>query len=419
MPRGFLGDHLMRVGFAAVLFVALVSSAAAAAELHVPGAFATVSAALDAAAPGDEIVLAAGVFPLATTRDGIDVTIRGAGRDVSFLDGGGANVLLLTNSTLVLRALTVRNGSDGVNVSDGSALLEAVRFETCTRDGFELGRGSAGVATDVEFVHQGDDGIDLGRDASLLCTGCLIADNGDDGIEIRLQDFTGPAVTVEVAHSRIERNGGVGIQLIDDQDATARSFHFHDVLIASNVDGGVTWQCCSDSGEDLEGWPGDEPVLIERATIVGNGGPGVEGGAAGLMEVRDSIVFGNAFELYQVGGPLGTNLVGVDPLFTTDHRLSLASPAVGAAPGGGDLGAFPLRACSDGADNDGDGLVDLADAGCASLDDANEFQPSGFGFGCGIGPELALAFGALALYCNRSRSVRGPSAQNTGFGSQV
>jgi len=27
-------------------------------------------------------------------------------------------------------------------------------------------------------------------------------------------------------------------------------------------------------------------VLIERATIVGNGGPGVEGGAAGLMEVR-------------------------------------------------------------------------------------------------------------------------------------
>jgi Right handed beta helix region len=240
----------------AALLVVFAPSLGASVELHVPGAFPSVDAALDAATAGDEIVLAAGVFPLATARDGIDVTIRGAGRALSALDGGGATVLLLTNSTLVLRALTVRNGEDGVNVSEGSAVLDDVRFETCTRDGFELGRESSAVATDVEFVNMGDDGIDLGRDASLRCIRCLVTDNDDDGIEIRLQDFSGPAVTIEVAESRIERNGGVGIQLIDDGDPTARTFHFHDLVIADNVDGGVTWQCCGDSSEDLDGWPG-------------------------------------------------------------------------------------------------------------------------------------------------------------------
>jgi hypothetical protein len=392
----------MRLGLSSFLLAVLAPSLAAAAELHVPGAYPSVSAALDAVAPGDEIVLAAGVFPLATERDGLHVTIRGAGRELSFLDGGGATGLLLFNSTLTLRALTVQNAEDGVHLSDSSAVIEDVRFDACTRDGLELNRRSAAIATDVEFVNMGDDGVDMGRNASFLCTNCLIADNEDDGIEIRLNDFTGPAVTVEVRQSRIERNGGVGIQLIDYEEANPRSFHFHDLLIAENVDGGVTWQCCGDSGEDLDGWPGDEPVLIERATIVGNGGPGVEGGAAGLMEVRDSILFGNAFDLYQVGGPLGANLVGVDPLFTGDYRLSLASPAVGAASGGGDLGAFPMRECSNGADDDGDGLVDLGDNGCPDLDDPEEWVPY-VGVGCGLGPELVVALGLLALARGRSR----------------
>jgi hypothetical protein len=385
------------------LAVALAPAAALAAELHVPASFPTVAAALDAAAPGDEIVLAAGVFPLATERTGLDVTIRGAGRGVSILDGGGTTVLVLVDSTLVLRSLTVRNGEDGVELnSDSTATIEDVRFELNARDGFELNRRSSAVATNVEFVNQGDDGIDMQRNATFLCTDCTISDNDDDGIEIRLEPFTGPAVSVEIASSRIERNEGVGIQLIDYTQATLRSFFFHDLVVADNARGGVTWQCCGDSSEDLDGWPGDEPVRIERATIVGNGGPGVEGGAAGLMEVRDSIVFGNAFELYQVGGPLGANLVGVDPLFTADYRLSLDSPAVGAGEAGGDLGAFPMRECSNGADDDVDGLVDLDDIGCGSIDDPTEYVPAHTG--CGLGPELALLLPLLGA--QRARRLR-------------
>jgi hypothetical protein len=399
----------MRLAAPAYLAAALAPGAAVAAELHVPGGFPTVAAALDAAAPGDEVVLAPGVFPLASERTGLDVTIRGAGRGVSILDGGGATVLVLEDSNLVLRSLTVRNGEDGVELlSDSTATIEDVRFELCTRDGFELNRRSSAVATDVEFVNQGDDGIDMQRNASFRCTRCTIADNDDDGIEIRLNPFEGPPVSVEVASSRIERNGGVGIQLIDYTEATARSFHFHDLVIADNARGGVTWQCCGDSSENLDGWPGDEPVRIERATIAGNGGPGVEGGAPGLMEVRDSILFDNAFDLYQVGGPLGANLAGIDPLFTADYRLSLASPAVGAGEAGGDLGAFPMRDCSNGADDDADGAVDLEDSGCDDVDDAAEYVPAHTG--CGLGPELAPLLALLGAQRARRRLRAGGAA---------
>jgi hypothetical protein len=381
--------HLL-LGF---LVAAVAPAGAGALERHVPGDHATVTAALNAAQAGDVIVVGPGVFPLATSRSGIQLTIRGAGMNATVLDGNGATILALADSTLAIESLTLRDGSDGVGASASQVSLDSVRVELCS-DGVDMSDSSL-VAVDSEFVANSDDGIDLDDASSLVCLRCTITDNGDDGIEVRLHDFVGPALEIEVGWSRIERNEEVGIQLIDYPATTARSFHFHDLVVANNALGGITWQCCGDTEEDLEGWPGPEPVRIERATIAGNGGPGVEGGASGALQLRDSIVWQNAFDLYQVGGPLGANLVGVDPLFASDFRLSPASPARGAAEQGGDVGAYPYRECSDGADNDGDAAVDLADPHCASLDDGSERPtPSA---GCGLGPELALLFGGLAL----------------------
>lgn len=375
------------------LVAALAPAGAGPLERHVPGDYASVTAALNAAQAGDVIVVGPGTFPLVTSRSGIQLTIRGAGLDGTVLDGGGGLLLGLTDSTVAIEDLTLRDGSDGVGASGSHVSLDSVRVELCS-DGMDMSDSSL-TAIDSEFVDNSDDGIDLDDESSLVCLRCAITDNGDDGIEVRLHDFVGPLLEIEVGWSRIERNEEVGIQLIDYPATTARHFHFHDLVIANNALGGITWQCCGDTVEDLEGWPGPEPVLIERATIVGNGGPGVEGGAPGAMELRDSIVWQNAPNLYQVGGPLGVNLVGVDPLFSSDFRLSLASPAVGGAETGGDLGAYRLRECSDAADNDGDAAVDLADPHCASLDDPTERPPPPPG--CGLGPELAPLLGLLAL----------------------
>jgi hypothetical protein len=380
------------------LAVALAPAAAGALERHVPGDYATVNAALNAAQAGDVIVVGPGVFPLATSRSGIQLTLRGAGMTATVLDGNGSTILTLANSTVAIEDLTLRDGPDGVAASGSHVSLDSVRVELCS-DGMDMSDSSL-AATDSEFIDNSDDGIDLDDASSLVCLGCVITDNGDDGIEVRLHDFVGPSLQIEVGWSRIERNEEVGIQLIDYPALSARSFHFHDLVVANNALGGITWQCCGDTEEDLDGWPGPEPVLVERATIVGNGGPGVEGGASGALELRESIVWQNAPDLYQVGGPLGVNLVGLDPLFSADFRLSLASPARGAGESGADVGAFPWRECSDGADNDADAVVDLADPHCTSLDDGSESAPPPPR--CGLGPELAPLLGLFAL----SRSAR-------------
>lgn len=396
----------MPLRYGAVLLLGLFPGSLRAAELHVPAAYASVDEALDAAGAGDEIVLAPGVFPLSTTRSGLALTIRGAGRDLSALDGGGSTVMTLSHSQLVLRDLSVRNGRDGLYLEDGTLLAERVRFEGSDRDGLELSRRASAVVTDAQFVGNGDDGISLGRNSSLRCTNCVIRGNDGCGIDVRLHDFTGPPQVIEVFSSRIEDNAKDGVQLIDYFEPTARFFHFRDVVIAGNRSG-VVWRCCGHAGEEgtpPRPVPGDEPVRIERATIVNNEGPGISGGAEGMLEVLDSILWQNGVELDGPGGPLGGNLVGVDPLFTVDYRLSAASPAVGAGEQGGDAGAYPLRVCSDGLDNDGDGLVDLDDPQCQSLDHTSEAPFVLPGTGCGIGPELAPLLAAVGLARRRRAS---------------
>jgi hypothetical protein len=56
--------------------------------------------------------------------------------------------------------------------------------------------------------------------------------------------------------------------------------------------------------------------------------------------------------------------------------------------------------CNDGIDNDGDGLVDVADGNCSSAADKKELKASS----CGLGSELAL-LGGIWLVVRRRRKA--------------
>jgi hypothetical protein len=64
-------------------------------------------------------------------------------------------------------------------------------------------------------------------------------------------------------------------------------------------------------------------------------------------------------------------------------------------------GARENPQCNDGVDNDGDGLVDLADPRCSDPSDDDERAPLILGGGCGVGPELAVLVPALWLLRRR------------------
>lgn len=94
-----------------------------AAELHVPGDHPTLQAALAAAASGTTIHVAAGVYMEALAVQGKHVAIRGAGADLTILDGSGLGQRVLevaADASVTLAGLTLQNSaSDG----DGGAVL--------------------------------------------------------------------------------------------------------------------------------------------------------------------------------------------------------------------------------------------------------------------------------------------------------
>ena len=97
--------------------------------------FASVQAAVDAAAPGGTIRLCPGTYP-APVAVAKDLTLRGAGANRSILDGGGtarATAVLTVGpgATVVVRALTIRGGNGNENgggiANAGALTLDGVR----------------------------------------------------------------------------------------------------------------------------------------------------------------------------------------------------------------------------------------------------------------------------------------------------
>ena len=86
---------------AVVLSTVLVGSAGMpvkAATLSVPGGYATIQAAIDAADPGDTISVAAGTYNEQVTINK-NVSIIGAGSDQTIITGGNPAVLLAATGT--------------------------------------------------------------------------------------------------------------------------------------------------------------------------------------------------------------------------------------------------------------------------------------------------------------------------------
>jgi WD40 repeat protein len=146
-------------------------------EIRVPQDYKTIQQAVDAADEGDTILVDVGTYP-ENLRIAKGLTLIGADRERTIIDGRGSRVLDISGTALVtVRNFTITNGQDGVFIGRGAqALVQATRIEQNGRDGV-LVAGSAQLRGNL-IRKNGRCGVQtFGADAQVTGSGNIIQGN--------------------------------------------------------------------------------------------------------------------------------------------------------------------------------------------------------------------------------------------------
>ena len=344
-------------GTTAVLLMTLAGAPARSAVIRVPEDVAGIQAAITAAQSGDTVLVAPGTYAGGLSITGKAVTLAsrfiltGDPNDIAqtILDGGAPilNILESAGAATTVKGLTFQNGSYQVVIRAPYASVLNSRFIGGSNDqvSFESGGGRV---RECLFVNAGDDGIDVDNVSNPTIEDNTIQGAGNDGIEIRLHDFTGPALEIAIRRNHISGSVEDGIQLIDYPGATSRTIRIERNVLAANGKAGLGCMANGGTTENFAGAPLVEDVRILGNTFAGNP-HGLTGGdhmlvlnnlfvgatQIGVKRVAGtSIVRFNGF--WSNGTDYTTSNVEVaatlfqDPLLDAGYQLQPGSPCIDA-----------------------------------------------------------------------------------------
>ena len=324
--------------------------------IHVPGDYATIQSAVNAAQNGDVILVSPGTYREALRISGKTITLASefyTSGDLSLvsqtvIDGGG-NTVITVDSTVGPEAqiigFTIRNGEDGIATRAKMNILNNHILNTT--DGIDS-TGGGGLIKSNTFENNRDDGVDFDQASSGIIENNLIRSNGNDGIEIRLHDYTGPELSIVIRGNIIEGNTQDGIQLIDYPSVTNRVFTIERNLFHMNKMAAIGLMDDGKSREDFRASSIPERIFVFNNTFIDNpyaisGGDNLialnnifTGAATMALKNVDngSIVAYNLF-WNNAADEQGSNLDGdttrySDPILDENYALQPGSPGIDA-----------------------------------------------------------------------------------------
>ncbi|MDP3941210.1 MAG: right-handed parallel beta-helix repeat-containing protein [bacterium] len=310
-----------------------------AATLNVPGSYATIQAAINAAAAGDTVIVQPGTYTSAITLNKA-ITLQAATYDTAnprnnttIIDGNNAGAVVTipsgVSNTPKIVGFVLRNAGSGVLANS----IFTIEYSHLT-DGDDLAEyetGSGGVNRNNVYTLAGDDCIDLdNQNKDVLIENNLCINPPDDSIEMRFQDDSLPnTITVTVRGNRLEGSGGDGFQFIDYNTDTKRRVILERNLFLNNKKAGIGFLCCTKTSNDLSAHPMREEARILNNTFVGNAN-GVTGGGNALV-LNNIFLNTTGIALKNVTGAsyISHNLFsgnGINSSGTTNNSPILGSP---------------------------------------------------------------------------------------------
>ncbi len=343
----------------------------------------TIQAAVDAAGGGDLILVAPGVYfesvVVPSGKDGLRIV--GTRRDTTIVDAspysdrgitGDDPAFLVQSSNVVLRALTVRNGSTGVQIEGPGVVLDTLAFRGADRAVVILAlraevRGSIFHACQECVSIQGSDAV--------------VRDNTFSGgtINVGLDEFTDAHRPV-VSGNRI--SGGRRGIFLEANDATARAndvrYQLTGGILVSGDNPIVNDNTVVGAGLGLTGMcvarqSDDRPAVCTRAsvarnTVVSTRTYGLQSGSTGPGLVTQL----NAVSRTLTGMTLGAGPAGTVIPFRVERNRVTRAGLVIAPPN--DFGGHCIETFGSGVRLAGNRVARCTDAGFYVQGHANVLQ---------------------------------------------